>query len=628
MTTALVVVLAALLATGVVFLRSKPVALGIFVGLGFLPLLFGAPGLALVVATILLAVLLAQPLFVILGGVTLLCFEFFAEVPPYDYGIFPEKIFELTDKNVLLAIPFFIISGAIMTQGGIAERLINYARELTAFLPGGLAIAAVAGCVLFGAISGSSPVTVIAIGSMMFPALVKAGFDERISLGLLTSAGSLGIVIPPSIPMIVYAIVVSGQETVDVGDLFIAGLGPGILMGALLSSYIIYHALRASKDRGRETRDMLKGLAVIATPILIGEAVALAIGPWGRVLGLGLLVALSVYAGRKAFLEGFWALLLPVVILGGIYTGFFTPTEAAAVAVVYALVVELLIHREMKLRDLPGVLAESTIMMGALILILVIAFVFNDYLVEEKIPDRAVDWIAAADLSKGTFLITLNLFLLAVGCFMDILSAILIIAPLIAPMAAALGVDPIHLGIIFIVNLEVGYLTPPLGLNLFVASTLFHKSLGEVIRSVVPFTALMLVGILSVTYIPGISLGPGELIRSLSESGSETETPEAEPEDGLPDDDEVAHPEGVQSIEALMREAGLEGVDGGEAEGDADGGVQSIEDLMNDAGVGLDDTEAKEGDAEGSGEDGSVKSIEELMNDAGVGMEPPKGDGG
>ncbi|MEO1172716.1 MAG: TRAP transporter large permease subunit, partial [Myxococcota bacterium] len=453
MTTALIAILVLLIATGVMFLRSRPVALAVFVVLGLAPLAFGGAGAALIVSTILLAVLLAQPLFVILGGITLLCFEFFAEIPPLDYGIFAEKIFELTDKNVLLAIPFFIISGAIMTHGGIAERLINYARELTDWLPGGLAIAAVGGCVLFGAISGSSPVTVIAIGSMMFPALVKQGFDERLSLGLLTSAGSLGIVIPPSIPMLVYAIVVSGQEPIDVGDLFIAGLGPGLLMGALLSTYIIIMALRASENRGAEIRQMLKGLGLIATPIVIGEIVTLAIGPWGRVVGLVLLFALSIYAGRKAFLEGFWALLLPIVILGGIYTGFFTPTEAAAVAVVYAVVVELLIHRELKVREIPNILAESTIMMGALILILVIAFVFNDYLVEEKIPDRAVEWIAAADLSRATFLITLNVFLLAVGCFMDILSAILIIAPLIAPMAAALGVDPIHLGLIFIVNL-------------------------------------------------------------------------------------------------------------------------------------------------------------------------------
>ncbi|MEM6533936.1 MAG: TRAP transporter large permease subunit, partial [Myxococcota bacterium] len=239
MTTALVVIPGLLVAAGVAFLRSRPIALAAFVVFGLLPLAFGSVATALIFSSILLAVLLAQPLFVILGGVTLLCFEFFSEIPPLDYGIFAEKIFELTDKNVLLAIPFFIISGAIMTHGGIAERLINYARELTSWLPGGLAIAAVGGCVLFGAISGSSPVTVIAIGSMMFPALVKQGFEERLSLGLLTSAGSLGIVIPPSIPMLVYAIVVSGQEPIDVGDLFIAGLGPGLLMGALLSTYII-----------------------------------------------------------------------------------------------------------------------------------------------------------------------------------------------------------------------------------------------------------------------------------------------------------------------------------------------------------------------------------------------------
>ncbi|MEM6533701.1 MAG: TRAP transporter large permease subunit [Myxococcota bacterium] len=361
---------------------------------------------------------------------------------------------------------------------------------------------------------------------------------------------------------------------------------------------------------------MVKGLAIIATPIVIGELVSLAIGPWGRVVGLVLLFALSIYAGRKAFLEGFWALLLPIVILGGIYTGFFTPTEAAAVAVVYAVVVEALIHRELKMREVPTILAESTIMMGALILILVIAFVFNDYLVEEKIPDRAVEWIAAADLSRATFLITLNVFLLAVGCFMDILSAILIIAPLIAPMAAALGVDPIHLGLIFIVNLEVGYLTPPLGLNLFVASTLFKKSLGEVIRSVVPFTTLMLVGILLVTYVPVIALGPGMLVKSLSAPPEQPAT-----EDG-PIPDPEAPPDGVSSLEDLMKEAGLDG--DSEGENDGDGEVKSIEELMKEADLDGEEEETVD-------DEGGVKSLEELMNDAGLNEpaeDPEPGDDG
>lgn len=581
MTAPALVMLALLLAAGLVFLRQKPVALVAFLALGGFPLFFGHPGLALLLSGILLAILLAQPLFVVLTAVTLLCFTYFAEVPLIDWGIFPEKIFELTDKNVLLAIPFFVISGAIMTQGGIAKRLIDFATELTHWLPGGLAIASVAGCVLFGAISGSSPVTVIAIGSMMFPALVKAGFDERLSMGLLTSAGSLGIVIPPSIPMIVYAIVVSGQEIIDVGELFLAGLGPGLLMGTLMAAYIVFQALRASSDRGSELRQMGKGLAIIAAPIVIGELLAFAVGPWGRIVGLVLLLALIAYAGRRAFLDGFWALLLPIVILGGIYGGFFTPTEAAAVAVVYAIVVELFIHRQLKVSDVPEVFAESTILMGALILILVVAFVFNDFIVSEQIPERAVEFIASKNLSQGAFLVALNVFLLLVGCFMDILSAILIIAPLIAPMASALGVDPVHLGIIFIVNLEVGYLTPPLGLNLFVASTLFKKSLGEVVRSVVPFTGLMLAGILLVTYVPVIALGPGLFLDSLAE---------AEHDEGLSEGHKADDGDGqVKSIEELMQEQSLKGP-----------------------------SDSPDGDGDGSEDEGRVKSIEELMRDAGL----------
>lgn len=554
-----------LFALGFVFLRTRPWALAVFIALGVAPLAAGSTVGALITLTLALAILLAQPLYVVLGAVTLVAFEFAAEVTPSDYGIFPEKIFELTDKNVLLAIPFFVVSGSIMTRGGSARRLINFARDLTAWLPGGLAIAAIGGCVLFAAISGSSPVTVIAIGSMMYPTLVKAGFSEQHAIGLLTSAGSLGIVIPPSIPMILYAIVVSGRQVVDVGDLFLAGLGPGLLIGMLLSSYVIWTSLRRSPDPGPEIRRMLKGLAVVATPIVGGEVLALWAGAWAHLVGPAVLTVLAIWIGRRSFVEGAWALMLPVLILGGIYSGYFTPTEAAAVAVVYAVLAEIYVHRELGWGDLPAIIVESTVMMGALIVILVIAFVFNDFMVEAQVPDKLVTWISAMELSRAGFLIAVNILLLFVGCFMDIISAILIVAPLIVPMAMAPGieVDPVHLGIIFIVNLELGYLTPPLGLNLFVASTLFKQPLGKVIRSVLPFTALMLVGILIITYVPAVPLSPGRWLQEM--------TAEEEAKSPQPTEQSQPPPGKVLSIEELMQQSGAGlGQSDGESDGESD----------------------------------------------------------
>jgi C4-dicarboxylate transporter, DctM subunit len=517
METVSIAVVIILAASSFYFLKHKPVVAIILTALGVVPLLFGSFGTSLILSTISLSLLLAQPLYVVLGVLTLVCFNYMASVPVNDFGIFPEKIFGLTDKNELLAIPFFVISGAIMTHGGIAKRLIDFARALTWWMPGGLAIAAIGGCVLFAAISGSSPVTVIAIGGMMYPALTAAGYDEKTSIGLLTSAGSLGIVIPPSIPMIIYAIVVSGQQVVDVGDLFLAGIGPGLLIGGLLGSYVVGTSLRNSKNFNADLKRLLTGFAIIASPFVVGQIIVGMGNKWGHVTGPVVLAVMACIVARKQLLEGFWALMLPVIILGGIYSGLFTPTEAAAVAVVYSLVVAIYIYNEMEWRDMPELIADSTVMMGSLVVIMVIAFVFNDYLVSESIPEQAVALIRDMELTRIEFLVVLNIFLLLVGCFMDIISAILIIAPLIVPMAAAPGIeiDPVHLGIVFIVNLEIGYLTPPLGLNLFVASTLFKKPIGEVVRSVVPFTGLMLIGIIMVTYIPAISLGPGELLQEL-----------------------------------------------------------------------------------------------------------------
>jgi C4-dicarboxylate transporter, DctM subunit len=444
----------------------------------------GRPGGGLLLVLALLAmVVLGSPLFVIIGVLAAMCFSLYGEEGLYQlsacatldpeaicgYDTFPAKMGSLTTKNVLLAIPFFVVSGAIMSEGDIANRLVVFARALVGWLPGGLAVATVGGCVFFAAISGSSPVTVIAIGSMMYPALLKAGYEDRFSLGLVTTAGSLGILIPPSIPMLVFAIVAGGRTPLDVGELFLAGILPGLLIAGLLSFYGMWLAAR----NPRIERDRFTFREVMAR-----------------------------------FREGFWAVMLPVLILGGIYSGLFTATEAAAVSVIYALVVELAIHRKIGVGHLPKVLSESAVMMGSLLIIMALAFGLNDFLVEEKIPDMAVEWIRSMELSPLQFLLIINLLLLVVGALMDSISAIVIIAPLLRPIADQLGIDPVHLGIIFIVNLEIGYLTPPIGINLFVSSSVFGKPLGEVMRAVVPYILIMVAGLGIVTYVPSVALGP------------------------------------------------------------------------------------------------------------------------
>lgn len=423
---------------------------------------------------------LGSPLFVIIGVLAALAFFIYGHGYTVEscatldtesvcgFETFPAKMAELADKPVLLAIPFFVASGAIMSAGDIANRLVAFARALVGWLPGGLAIATVGGCIFFAAISGSSPVTVIAIGTMMYPALTKAGYRDTFSMGLVTTAGSLGILIPPSIPMLVFAIVAGSASPVDVGELFMAGILPGIVIAGLLSLYSMVTAGRNIKTK--ETFDLAK-------------------------------VA-------RAFIDGFWAISLPALILGGIYSGLFTATEAAAVSVIYALVVEVYIHRTLSWSQIPKVLAEAAVMMGTLLIIMALAFGLNDFLVEQEVPVLAVEWITSMDLTPVQFLLLVNLFLLLVGALMDSISAILVIAPLLTPIAATLGIDPIHMGVIFIVNLEIGYLTPPIGINLFVASAAFGKPMGTVIKSVVPFIVLMFVGLGIVTYIPSVAVGP------------------------------------------------------------------------------------------------------------------------
>jgi C4-dicarboxylate transporter DctM subunit len=489
----------------------------------------------LVTAVLLVLVAFGVPLFVVIGGFAVACFLAWPEYSntfesfqgfANNFNLI-ERMVELAEQPTMVAIPFFMIAGAIMSRGAIAKRLVAFANALFGWLPGGLALSTIAACMFFAAISGSSPVTVITIGAIMLPAMVQGGYGERLSLGLVTTAGTLGIIIPPSIPMIVYAIfATSAGEVVNIEDLFIAGIGPGLLIGALLAGYCLIRGRGIPRD------------------------------------------SFSLKRVGATLLDGIWALFLPLFILGGIYLGVFNATEASAISVVLALGIELWIHRSLTLSDLPGILAETAVLMGSILVIVCVAFGFSEFMAIKEVPDAIVAWLAGFELTPFTFIVLLNILLLVVGCLMDIISAIILFVPLVAPIAGQLGFDPIHVGLIFIVNLEIGYLTPPLGLNLFVATTYFGKSFGLVIRSVLPFLLLLVLSLAIVTWVPSVSLGINNL---------RNDRPFWTP---FPSGTVLRPVEALDEEELLAPEQPLPGDPG--ATPDAGEGGGSVQDLMND----------------------------------------------
>ena len=376
--------------------------------------------------------------------------------------VLPQQLFSALDNSILMSVPFFILAGAIMTEGAMARKLTDVINSFVGNVPGGLAIAAVLACMFFAALSGSSPATVVAIGSVIIPALIRAGYDERFSIGLLTSAGSLGIVIPPSIPMIMYCLVMN----VSVAELFMAGFLPGFLIGGVFILYTVWMAYRKSWFFERK----------------------------------------YTWADRaQAFKDGFWGLMLPVIVLGGIYSGAFTASEAAAVSVVYSLAVEMLIYKEFRLRDVVKVCKQASILSCCLLFILAGSMTLIWLMTAERMPHGVADAITAYVHSAWVFLILVNILFLILGMVMDNVSAMMILSPLFAETLNRFGIDYIHYGIIMVLVIEYGFLTPPFGLNLFVAMGLTNKSLVEVSRGVGPFLILLLICLILVTFIPSIS---------------------------------------------------------------------------------------------------------------------------
>lgn len=378
------------------------------------------------------------------------------------------KFFQAMQENyTLLAIPFFVLAGNFMTTGGVARRMILFAVACVGHLPGGLAIASVLACMLFAAVSGSSPATVVAIGSIVIAGMVKTGYSRNFAAGTICNAGTLGILIPPSIVMVVYA---AATES-SVGRLFMAGVIPGLVLGGMLMGAILIAAIYLKLPRE----------------------------PWP---GFWPATRNVLVTGRDAF----WGLALIIIVLGGIYGGVMTPTEAAAVAAVYACFAALVLYRDLGIADVPRVLVNSGRVTIMLLFIIADAFLFSHVLTTEQIPQEIARQIAAAGLNWWQFLIVVNIILLVAGNFMEPSSIILILAPILFPIAMQLGIDPIHLGVIMVVNMEIGMVTPPVGLNLFVTSGVTGMSVAQVTRAALPWLMILLVFLVIVTYVPALSL--------------------------------------------------------------------------------------------------------------------------
>jgi tripartite ATP-independent transporter DctM subunit len=414
---------------------------------------------------LLAAVILGAPIFVMLGGAALILF-WGEDLPIASISL---THYSMVTNPTLPTVPLFTLAGYFLAEGGASKRLIGVFQALLGQFKGGPAIVTVLACAFFTSFTGASGVTILALGGLLLPVLLGAGYSERATLGLLTGSGGLGLLFPPSLPLILYAIVASSNTKgagVTIEKMFLGGLGPGVL----LVSMAIWLGLRLGpKDR-------------------------VAKGGFDRVA-----------AGRAIWLAK-WELLLPVIALVALFGGFATPVEAAALTAFYAFVVETFVYRDFKSwREIPRVMAECGLLVGGVLLILGVALGFTNYLIDAQIPGRAVEWVTAAVKSKYAFLLALNLCLLVVGCVMDMFSAIVVVVPIIVPLGLAYGIDPIHLGIIFLTNLELGLLTPTAGINIFLSSYRFGKPVLQISRAVLPMQLVIIIGLLLITYIPPLT---------------------------------------------------------------------------------------------------------------------------
>jgi tripartite ATP-independent transporter DctM subunit len=412
----------------------------------------------LAILAALLFMLIGVPVFVAICGLSL--YLFFAG--GIDLSAIIIEMHRMATTPVLVAIPLFTFAGYLLSESGAPKRLIRLSNAVLGWLPGGLSVIALICCAVFTALTGATGLTIIALGGILLPAMTRGKYPEVFSLGLLTTSGTLGLLFPPSLPLIIYAIVAK----VRIDHLFVAGILPGILLVVLLSVFSITRAVKAEVPK---------------TSFRVSE----------------------VFSAVK---EVVWELPLPLVVLGGIYSGKFAVSEAAAITAVYVLIVEVIIYRDIRWKDLPEIMKKSMVLVGGVLIILGAAMGLTNYLIDAEIPMQLLDFFKTQIESKILFLIVLNLFLLAVGCTMGIFSALVVVVPLLSPIAEAYGIDPIHLGIIFLANLEIGASIPPLGINLFIASIRFERPVLRLYVASLPFIAILLVALALITYIPWMSL--------------------------------------------------------------------------------------------------------------------------
>ncbi len=437
--------------------KAAKLMLGIAVALGAIAML-GSTGI--VFALLILLMLTGMPISIALGLTVLSFLFFFTQIPTEAVAM---KLFTGIEKFEIMAIPFFILAGNFLTHGGVAKRMINFATSMVGHWHGGLALSGVIACALFAAVSGSSPATVVAIGSILLPAMVKAGFPKRYGAGVITTSGSLGILIPPSIPMVIYCVATNSS----VGGMFMGGVVPGLMLATLLGLVSWWIARKNDYPRMPKATGIQR---------------------------------------LKAFRESVWGLLLIVIVLGGIYSGLFTPTEAAAMSAVYAFVIAVFVYKDITFAKIPKVLLDSASMSAMLLYIITNAVLFSFLMTHEQIPQIMADWILGHNLGVVAFLLVTNVLLLLAGNVMEPSSIILILAPILFPVAMKLGIDPIHFGVLITVNMEVGMCHPPVGLNLYVASGITKMGISELSVAVLPWLLAMIGFMLLITYVPIISL--------------------------------------------------------------------------------------------------------------------------
>lgn len=421
--------------------------------------------ITLIMLLVVALLLMGLPLFAGILAIGMLGF-YAVEV---DLMVVAVDMYRITQTPLIEAIPLFTFAGYLLSASKSSERLVKLTQALLGWMPGGLAIVAFITCALFTAFTGASGVTIVALGALLYPALQQAGYQQKFSLGLVTTSGSLGLLFPPSLPLILFGVIALQLDldvTMTIEDLLVAGLLPGLLMIVLLSGWSMW--MQKDNQIARQ--------------------------------------AFSFSELKDAIWASKWDIPLPVVLLGGIYSGVFALSEAAVVTVIYLLVIQVFVYRDIPLKSLPGLVCQAMVMVGGILIILTASLVLTSYFIEIEAPTRLFDWVSDKIESPLSFLIMLNVFLLVLGAFLDIFSAIVIMVPLLLPIAISFGIHPVHLGVIFLANMQIGYLTPPVGMNLFIASYRFDKPITEIYKATLGFVAVLLVSLLIITYVPALSL--------------------------------------------------------------------------------------------------------------------------